>query len=102
MVFTSIWYNVFSRIESETDLPLGLFVSWCSFKEISGMLFTSLVLALGLFRIPVPCDIYFSKDFVLRSSGRSIESCSFASSQNISLSEYLKTYEKSPCNGVFY
>lgn len=68
------------------------------FKEISGMLFTSLVPALGLFRIPVLCDVYFSKDFVLTSSSYSIESCSFASAQNIFLSEYFKTYDKSPFN----
>lgn len=90
MGFTSIWHNALLRKESETDLPLGLFVAWCFFKEIFGMLFTSLVLALGLFRISVLCDVYFSQDFVLRSSGYSVEGCSFASAQNISLSEYFK------------
>lgn len=91
MGFTSIWYNVLPRKKSETDLPLGLFVAWCFLKEISGMLCTSLTFALGLFRISVLCDAYFSQDFVLRSSGYSVEGCSFASVQNISLSEYFKT-----------
>lgn len=67
-------------------LLLGVFL-----KEISGMVFTSLAFALGLFRMSVLCDAYFSQDFVLRSSGCSVEGCSFASAQNISLSEYFKT-----------
>lgn len=86
MGFTSMWYNVLPRKGSETDLPLGLFVAWCVFKEISGMLFTSLVLTLGLFRL------------FLRSSGYRVQGCSFASAQNISLSEYFKIQHKSPCN----
>lgn len=32
--------------------------------------------------------------FILRSSGYTVESCSFASAQNLSLSEYFKIFDK--------
>lgn len=63
MGFTSIKCNVLPREESQTDSLLVLFIVWCFFKEISGMLFTSLVLALRLFRVLALCDVYFSQDF---------------------------------------